>query len=120
MAFQGKRVVITGGSSGIGLATARALVAQGAEVVIAGRSSQKLDAAKQALGRTASGFVVDVTRESDVKAFMAKIGAFDHLVTAASGVLMGPFRDLERHPRGHSLRASSGDSIIAQRPERPR
>jgi NAD(P)-dependent dehydrogenase (short-subunit alcohol dehydrogenase family) len=95
MGFQDKRIVITGGSSGIGLATAQALVKQGAEVVIAGRSSQKLEEAKKVLGSKATGFAVDVTREADVKSFIEKVGPFDHLVTAASGVAMGPFRDLD-------------------------
>ncbi len=49
MSLDGKRVVVVGGSSGIGLASAKALAAAGARVAIAGRSPEKLKAARQTI-----------------------------------------------------------------------
>lgn len=48
--YAGKRVVITGGSSGFGLATAQLLVDEGAHVLITGRNQTTLDAARDRLG----------------------------------------------------------------------
>ena len=49
MSFDGKNIVITGGSSGIGLATAEAAIARGAEVAITGRDHERLDRALRSL-----------------------------------------------------------------------
>ncbi|MEW6324434.1 MAG: SDR family oxidoreductase [Nitrospirota bacterium] len=95
MSLKGKKIVITGGSSGIGLATARALANWEAEVIIAGRTVPKLEQAKQSLGPRAAAAPLDVTREPDVKRAFENIGPFDHLITAASGVAMGAFREID-------------------------
>lgn len=68
---------------------------RGASVVIAGRTVEKLEAAKASLGGAAEMRRLDVTREAEVKSFFAEIGAFDHLVTAAPGVVFGRVLDLE-------------------------
>ena len=52
--FDGKRVVITGGTSGIGLATAKLLLDQGARVLVTGRAKKALDELARSLGRTPS------------------------------------------------------------------
>ena len=93
--MKGKRVVITGGSSGIGLATAKALAAKGAAVIIASRSAEKLQCAQQEIGHDCRTAVLDLTDEAAVKAFFDEIGAFDHLVTAAAGSAFGLFLELE-------------------------
>jgi len=51
--MQSKKILITGGNGGIGFETAKALIAQGADVVIASRASAKTDAALAALGPSA-------------------------------------------------------------------
>ena len=51
--YNGKRVVITGGTSGIGLATAKLLIERGARVLVTGNSSTSIDSARDALGNTA-------------------------------------------------------------------
>ena len=91
MTLLGKRVVIVGGSSGIGYAVAAAAQAQGARVVVASSQSAKVDAAVARLGDGASGVTVDVTREADVEACLKDFGGFDHLAFTA-GDWGGPRR----------------------------
>ncbi|WP_410623333.1 glucose 1-dehydrogenase [Amycolatopsis sp. cmx-8-4] len=64
--FTGKIVLVTGGSSGIGRATAKAFAAEGATVVVAGRDEQRLASAVREIGGPASAVVADVTDSADV------------------------------------------------------
>ncbi|MEO1731121.1 MAG: SDR family oxidoreductase [Pseudomonadota bacterium] len=63
-----KKAVITGGTTGIGLATARRYVEEGAEVIITGRKQEGIDNALAELGDRARGFVADSTSLSDLAA----------------------------------------------------
>ena len=74
-AFQGRTAVITGGNSGIGLATAEKLVAQGAQVVIMGRDQKTLDAAVKKLGPKARGVRGDVAKLADLDRLVAETKA---------------------------------------------
>ena len=58
-ALSGKIALVTGGTSGIGLATAKELVAQGARVFITGRRQKELDAAVAEIGNDTLGFRAD-------------------------------------------------------------
>ena len=69
----GKVYAITGGNSGIGLATAHELVEQGARVAILGRNAQTLDAAQRVLGASTIAVRGDVTRQADLARFFATI-----------------------------------------------
>lgn len=89
--LKNKKVVIIGGSSGIGLESAKQLVAQGAEVIIASRSEEKLRIAKEQLGVRATAFTLDTTQEQQVQSFFEKIGQFDHLVISAAETSSGLF-----------------------------
>jgi NAD(P)-dependent dehydrogenase (short-subunit alcohol dehydrogenase family) len=62
----GKVAVITGGNSGMGLATARLFAAEGAQVVITGRRQKDLDDAVQSIGRNVEGVQGDVSRLADL------------------------------------------------------
>jgi NAD(P)-dependent dehydrogenase (short-subunit alcohol dehydrogenase family) len=87
MSLDGKRVVILGGTSGIGLATARAAEREGAAVVIASSRRERLDRALASLRSGTEGEVVDVADEAQVRALFERIGAFDHLVFTAGETL---------------------------------
>ena len=65
MKLTGKKALITGGNSGIGLATARLFVAEGAEIAITGRDQKTLDEAVAELGPNARGYRADVTVADD-------------------------------------------------------
>ena len=85
-----QRSVIVGGSSGIGLATARHLLGSGHEVAILGRNEARLAAAKSALDQV-SAIPADATDADAMRAAFARIGEFDHLVLAlGSQKGMGP------------------------------
>ncbi|MCD1257707.1 SDR family oxidoreductase [Paenibacillus athensensis] len=86
-----QRVVIIGGSSGIGLETAKQAMERGAEVVIASRSEEKLQQAKEKLQGPITAVQLDMTDEAQVQAFFEKIGRFDHLVVSAAETSGGSF-----------------------------
>lgn len=93
--FSGKRIVVVGGSSGIGLATAKLLDGLGASVTIAGRDREKLQRARAGLGARAAAVAFDAGDAGQRKAALETLGAFDHLVLALSGAKGGgPFASL--------------------------
>jgi len=85
--FDNKRVVIVGGSSGIGLAVAERAALQGAEVVIVSGNAGRVQEAVKSIGGDAHGQAVDVSDEKAVERFFTNIGAFDHLVFTAGDSL---------------------------------
>ncbi len=90
--LDGKVAVVTGASTGIGRAVARELIGQGARVVIAARSRERLDEAAAALGPACAAVVADVTRAADVRRLvdgtLESHGRIDILV-ANAGVYVG-------------------------------
>lgn len=70
-ALKGQRFLVVGGSSGIGLAIAAAAMAAGAEVMVASRSKEKLDAALGTLGSAASAAVLDTGDAEGIDRFFA-------------------------------------------------
>ena len=90
MSLAGKKVVVVGGSSGIGLATAELVKRDGAEVIIASRNADKLKAAADKAG--AKGVVVDVTNDQSVADLFKACGPVDHVVVTAAQLKTGPFK----------------------------
>jgi NAD(P)-dependent dehydrogenase (short-subunit alcohol dehydrogenase family) len=82
-----KRVIVVGGSSGIGLAVAEQAGSQGAQVVIVSSNQERIQKAIESLGPEAQGHAVDVSDEQAVATLFSKLGAFDHLVFTAGDKL---------------------------------
>ena len=82
--LMGKKIVVIGGSSGIGLGVAEAAVGAGAEVVIVSRSQERLAAAERRLAEArVTTFAADMTKETEIALLFDTVGAFDHLVSTA-------------------------------------
>jgi NAD(P)-dependent dehydrogenase (short-subunit alcohol dehydrogenase family) len=81
--LSGQRVVIIGGSSGMGFAVAEGALAEGAEVVVGSSSQDKVKAAVERLGKGASGKTIDAGSEESIAAFFEGQAPFDHLVFTA-------------------------------------
>jgi 3-hydroxybutyrate dehydrogenase len=88
--FAGRRAVITGGGTGIGLACAQALAAKGAEVVLMARKLDRLQAAAQGISG-ARAIALDVTDDNSVSAAFAEAGQTDILVNNAGIAAAGAF-----------------------------
>jgi len=85
--FENERVVIVGGSSGIGLAVAEKVALHGAEVVIVSSNAERVQEAIHSIGGEARGQAVDVSDEKAVESFFTNLGDFDHLVFTAGDSL---------------------------------
>jgi NAD(P)-dependent dehydrogenase (short-subunit alcohol dehydrogenase family) len=82
-----KRIVVLGGSSGIGLAVAQQAVAQGARAIVASSNADRVKQAVATLDGKAEGHALDLSNERDVQNFFQKLGEFDHLVFTAGDTL---------------------------------
>ncbi|MGP3963566.1 SDR family oxidoreductase [Nonomuraea sp. 3N208] len=93
--YRAKNVVVTGGSSGIGLAIAKLLADGGARVAITGRSQATLDAARERLGENVVAFRGDVSSLSDLDALAdrmkVELGTIDALFVNAGITVLTPF-----------------------------
>lgn len=95
MNFNGMKVLIVGGSSGIGAATASAFALQGAHVTIASRNQAKLEAAARKLGENVRTATMDTTDDASVQAFFDTAEAFDHVIVSAAHTPTGSVRGLD-------------------------
>ncbi|CAL9573778.1 glucose 1-dehydrogenase [Streptomyces sp. enrichment culture] len=95
--YEGKHVVITGGSSGFGLATARLLVDEGARVLLTGRNQATLDAAREQLGTNAVAVRSDASSLTDIDALTDRVrtefGTVDALFANAGVNGFAPFEE---------------------------
>ena len=85
--LQGKRVIILGGSSGIGLAVAEQASSEGAKVVVVSSNPERVQKAVQSIGGEVDGRTVDLSEEQAVAALFTKLGPFDHLIFTAGDSL---------------------------------
>ena len=87
MNLKNRRVVIIGGTAGIGLAVAKLAIEEGASVVVASGTQQRVDLAAKQLGIQAEGRVLNVLQEDRVDEFFRATDEFDHLVYTAGDAL---------------------------------
>jgi NAD(P)-dependent dehydrogenase (short-subunit alcohol dehydrogenase family) len=105
--LKNKRVIILGGSSGIGLAVAEQASRQGANVVIVSSNPERIQKAIQSVGGEVDGQEVDLSDERAVVALFTKLGPFDHLIfTAGDNLHLHALADtdLEQARRAFELR----------------
>ena len=97
MSLDQQRLVIFGGSSGIGLATARAALDAGATVFLAGRSPEKLAAAAATLAtpERVQTIAADIAEVADVARVFATVGEVDHIITTAVTAAYQPVRTFD-------------------------
>ncbi|MBV6623184.1 MAG: SDR family oxidoreductase [Rivularia sp. (in: Bacteria)] len=94
MKLKDKKVVVIGGSSGMGLEIAKSAAQAEADTIIASRSPQKLEAALAEIEHHVSAYPIDLTDSSSIKEFFQRIGAIDYLIISGSSLEMGAFREL--------------------------
>jgi NAD(P)-dependent dehydrogenase (short-subunit alcohol dehydrogenase family) len=85
--LQDQRVVVLGGTSGIGLATAQLAASQGATVIVASSNPESVQRALATLPGSATGAAVDLTDSAAVATFFDELDPFDHLVYTAGEAL---------------------------------
>src|SRR2546426_5806502 len=90
----GSRELVLGGSSGIGLATAKAAAAAGAKVTLASRSNDKVNAAVAQVGHGAVGTALDTTNDTTLEAFFSKQPEWDHIVVSVAAGRSAGLHDL--------------------------
>jgi 3-oxoacyl-[acyl-carrier protein] reductase len=109
----GRRAAVAAASSGLGLAAAKALAAEGARVAICGRDEVRVDSAMAAIGADCTGLVCDVAGAPGGTAFVeaatAALGGIDILITNAGGPPPGNFArtDVEAYPGAIALNLMS-------------
>ena len=86
----GQHALVTGGSRGLGLQIAEALVEMGAKVAITARKKDELEEAKKHLGPSASAFVCDIGRREAIPPLVEQCGRVDILVNNAGATLGAP------------------------------
>ena len=92
--LRGTRVLVLGGSSGIGLATAKAAGAAGAYVTLASRSGEKVNVAVAQVGNGAKGTSLDATNDAALEGFFSNHPDWDHIVVSVAAGRSAGLHDL--------------------------
>lgn len=96
MALKSQRIVVLGGTSGIGFATALAAAGEGAAVTVVSSSAAKLERALKGLPASATGEVANLSDEKAIHALFGRVGQLDHLVyTAGEPLALSELGDLQ-------------------------
>ncbi len=94
MNFKNKKVVVVGGSAGMGLSIAKEAYKKGAKIIIGGRTLPKLENAAKEIGENVEFETINTMDESSVKSFFEKVEAIDYLVIPGSSVKTSNFKEL--------------------------
>jgi NAD(P)-dependent dehydrogenase (short-subunit alcohol dehydrogenase family) len=89
MLLRDQTVVVIGGSSGIGLATAKAAADEGAQVVITGRSRERLSEARRTIGHEVRGESIDANDEAATRRLFEELRSVNHVFVSAATVTSG-------------------------------
>lgn len=93
--LKGKTAFISGGTQGIGFAIAKQLLAEGATVIVNGRTTEKVAAAVKELGANASGIAADLSKEEEVQHLLSALPPIDILVNNAGIFALKEFHAIE-------------------------
>lgn len=114
--LDGKTALVTGGSSGIGLATAQRLAAEGAHVFVTGRNSDTIDSAVATIGDNATGIRADVSSVDDLArvadAVAARGQGLDVLFANAGGGAFSPVGDITAEEFGEVFLTNVGGTLF--------
>jgi len=115
-------VVVIGGSSGMGLAVARRCLADGARVVIAGRSRQRLEEASAELGRppALAAISADIADQAQLQHLFEQAGTLTHLVVTAADLPYGPVLTLTEDSMMRAVRSKITGPLTAAQLAAPR
>ena len=117
--LEGKVAIITGATSGIGEATARLFIAEGASVMLSGRSAERGEALTAELGPKTAFFAADVMREAEIAALVdATVARFDRLdcmFNNAGGVSLGTLQSVTEQDFDYSMRLLLGSVVFGIR-----
>ncbi|MGB3460622.1 SDR family NAD(P)-dependent oxidoreductase [Rhodanobacter lindaniclasticus] len=114
--FDGKTVLVTGATSGIGFATAQRLLVEGARVVAVGRNAQRLDELVRLGGDAVMPLAFDLTAFARYQETLAAVPALDGLVHSAGIVENNPLRffSLETHQRIVAINQTAPLALVAE------
>lgn len=94
MSLKGNRILVVGGSSGIGFGVAQAALDRGAQVTIASRAAQKIDEACARLGGAVEGVTLDTGDAPALEVFFAEREPWDHVYCSAASTKVAAVKDL--------------------------
>lgn len=94
MEIKDTKILIIGGSSGLGLGIAKECSDKGAQVTIASRSKKKLQSAVHEIGEFANYCIVDITNNNSITALFEETGQIDHLIVTSGSVTGKKFNEL--------------------------
>ncbi|WP_204038242.1 SDR family NAD(P)-dependent oxidoreductase [Micromonospora qiuiae] len=111
--FAGRVVVLLGGGSGLGRAVARAVCAQGGEVILGGRTAEKLEETAAELGSQVSWMQVDTSDPGSLERFFSRVEHLDFLFNTTGDYVTGPLRELSFEEAESAFRAKFWGQYLA-------
>lgn len=109
-----KKIIVIGGSSGIGKAVAEMASEWGNQVILTSRSLERAEATARAIGSSAIGRALDISDEAQVQAFFEPTAEIDHIYIAAGGTKLGPLTEgkLEEHMGAFNTRLLGSLQVV--------